>query len=540
MPPSGNMPARIKKILTRLSVERVGDIEKIREGLAEIASLGTPLLPEFTLHNQVHSDNLIRLLGRLKKEFGLELSANEAFLLAASAYLHDLGMFFDGKAFEEDILPDLVARLSLCPQGLCDTIENYQLFGLDTGAQIRETHSLLSAYWIYHYETTPIDGITDDDRPYLMAICRGHGKADLRERDCWCYRTVPHDGEEIRVGLLASLLRLVDAMDFYKNRAPAKIFKQRPVTFLKNPVSLGHWIKHYFVQDPFVVKANRGGNLVLECTVYFAVPTKQLNGVPYLDFFRPLFDRHVKQAKKWSFDIGEYPPALAIALGTNDLKLVAEQRELVGGRDLPPRIATEIEQTSCSDALDFLELRARAVKEERTTGAEEGPASRGLESESLALPSAPVLIVEDHPWYRKHLDSILTEVGYQCEQAGTFEEALGKLEECSPFVLLLDVKLDGEFKKGWELARVAMEKGIPIIVVTSYPSPEGVDKAIREFGVVYFFDKSRLSPKALITEVSEVAHCSSKRKLSRNQRQALLEKLVGFFPDSSVELSDSS
>lgn len=150
------------------------------------------------------------------------------------------------------------------------------------------------------------------------------------------------------------------------------------------------------------------------------------------------------------------------------------------------------------------------------------------------VPSQPVLIVEDNPWYRKHLDSILTEVGYRCETSGTFEEALTKLNESNPFVLLLDLKLDGEFRKGWNLASVAMDGGIPIIVITSYPSIEGLNKAIREFGVVYFFDKSRLSPKELIQRVHEVASRFREKTLSRDQRQALFEKLLGFFPDSSA------
>lgn len=533
MPPLGNMPSEVRKTLVQLGVERVADIERIRDCLTEMAGLGTPLLPEFTLHNQVHSDNLVRLLARLKKEFGLKLSSYEAFLLTASAYLHDVGMFFDGGAFQEDILPDPVAALSFCPQGLCDTPENYQLFGLDTGAQLRETHSLLSAYLLYQ-EETHIDGVMDEDRPFLMAICRGHGRANLRERGCWCYRTIPQDGEEIRVGLLASLLRLVDAMDFHKNRAPAKILGQRAVTFLKTPVSLGHWIKQYFVLDPFVARINEGGNLILRCTVYFSVPTRKLNGVRYLDFFRPLFEKHVEEARKWNFDINEYPSDLAIALGINDIELVLEERELPGGRDLPTRIVEEIERTSCGDVLEFLEQRARATQQDATTGVEEGFRCKEVGSAPLDLPSEPVLIVEDHPWYRKHLGSILTGAGYQCELAETFEEALEKLNVHDPFVLLLDMKLHGSFQKGWALARAALDRGVPVIVVTSYPSIEGINGAIREFDVAYFFDKAKLSPEQLRSRVSEVAGRPRRKKLSRSQRQVLLERLLGFFPDSTA------
>ena len=172
--------------------------------------------------------------------------------------------------------------------------------------------------------------------------------------------------------------------------------------------------------------------------------------------------------------------------------------------------------------------------QESITAMEEEPIQGKPKPRILDVPSQPVLIAEDHPWYRKHLDSILTEAGYRCELSGTFEEALRKLNESDPFVLLLDLKLDGEFRKGWNLAEAAVDKGIPTIVITNYPSIEGLNKAIREFGVVYFFDKSRLSPKELIPRVHEVASRFREKKLSRDQRQALFEKLLGFFPDSSA------
>lgn len=530
---SAEMPSGTRKILTQLGVRRVGDVQEIREFLTEVASLGTPLLPEFTLHNQVHSDNIIHLIYQLKTEFALKLGAYEAFLLAASAYLHDLGMFFDGEAFEEDILPDLATILSFCPQGLCDTVENYRLFSLNTGAQVREMHSLLSAYWLYH-QVTPIKGTTDEDTPYLIAICRGHGKANLRERGCWCYRTTSQDGEEIRVGLLASLLRLADAMDFYKNRAPARIFRQRAAAFLKNPISLEHWIKHFFVQDPRLAKVDEGGHRILRCTVYFSVPTRELNGVRYLDFFRPLFDRHIEKARKWDIDVGEYPPALTTTLGIDDIQLILQEREAPGYRALPPRIVEEVERSSCKDALDFVEILLKDVKNDEMAGVDEEIACEEAETLLPDLPSEPVLIAEDHSWYRKHLGSILSEAGYQCELAGTFEEAVRKLNDYSPFVLLLDLKLDGEFAKGWELAQRAADVGVQIIVVTGYPAIEAVNKAIREFDAVHFFDKARLSPKELIAQVSKVARRPRKERLSRAERLTLFEKLLGFFPEGHI------
>ena len=533
MSSSEKMPVGINRIVAQFGIDRIYDIQKVRMSLAEIASAGTPLLPDFTLHNEQHSDNLIRLLGRLRKEFGLKLGRYEAFLLAASAYLHDLGMFFDGAAFKDTILPDPASALSFCPERLCDTVENYRLFGQDTGEQIRETNSLLSAYWLYN-DVTPIEGITDEDKPYLIAICRGHGKADLRERKCRCYETVQHNDEEIRIDLLTSLLRLVDAMDFYSNRTPAKVFRKNATTLLRNPIALGHWIKHYFVQAPFVTKVNKGGNFILECTVYFAVPMKKLNGVRYIDFFSPLFEGHIEEVQKWDLDINQYPPDLTTALGINDIKMVLDERELTGGRDLPDRIVQEIAQSECINVSAFLEQRAKIVEQESVTGVEKASGADRTGSPLPAIPSGPVLIVDDHPWYLNHLRSILEKAGYQCKLAETFEDALGQLKKCHPFVLVLDMKLGRDFKGGWELARRAADDGVHLIIVTGYPSIEGVSKAVREFSVVDFLDKGRLTPEKLIARVSEAAQSQRKKKLSREQRQELFERILGFFPSCSA------
>ena len=52
------------------------------------------------------------------------------------------------------------------------------------------------------------------------------------------------------MGLLASLLRLADALDFYPDRAPSDDFRTYAHDLLRNPGALEHWTKHYFVQAP--------------------------------------------------------------------------------------------------------------------------------------------------------------------------------------------------------------------------------------------------------------------------------------------------
>jgi hypothetical protein len=210
---------RVKEALRQLGVseDRIWRVKEARIYLEAMSSTGAPSLPDFTLHNYTHSDNVILLLARLQDNFEFELSEYEAYLLTTSAYFHDLGMFFSSARFQHDILPNLTQALRFCPNDRCDQIDSYRLEGRGIGQQIRETHHLLSAYMILNDESLR-NIVQRDDLLFLIAICRGHRKANLRERGCTCYQSEPVAGDVVRIGFLAALLRLADALDFRRDR----------------------------------------------------------------------------------------------------------------------------------------------------------------------------------------------------------------------------------------------------------------------------------------------------------------------------------
>jgi hypothetical protein len=347
---------RVERALRQLGVSKrmVWRVEEARNYLSQMDSLGTPLMPDFTLHNHNHSDNVVLLLARLHDQFRYKLNDHEVYLLATSAYLHDLGMFFSEERFRREILPNPGKALRACPHGVCDRIENYQLEGKRIGAQIRETHNLLSAFMLRTDSIVP-GFIEQDDLSYLIAICRGHRKANLREQGCTCYRNEPLAGDVIRVGLLAALLRLGDALDFHSDRAPKATFNHRALDFLKNPIALEHWLRHYFVTDPYIARQDEGGNITLVCQVNFRVPIKELNGESYLSFFRPLFEKHVTELNRKDLDINQYPPTFTEALRITAARAILEEDERDRFRDLPTDVIQSIEASGCEDVLSFLQ-----------------------------------------------------------------------------------------------------------------------------------------------------------------------------------------
>jgi hypothetical protein len=57
--------------------DRLENVRRIRDHFGEMCELGSPALPDYTLHNVTHSDNLIHLLGLLKEALKSSLELND-------------------------------------------------------------------------------------------------------------------------------------------------------------------------------------------------------------------------------------------------------------------------------------------------------------------------------------------------------------------------------------------------------------------------------------------------------------------------------
>ena len=344
----------VENALSELGLKnRCGDIDKIRAKFSQVASRGHHLMPDFTLHNVTHSDNIILILADLKKKFNFTLHPYEAYLLAASAYLHDLGMFYSKQRYIRMIAPSLKASLQFCPISTCDLINYSEVQNKTLDQQIRLTHNVLTAKWLADSEPASF-GLDRTDIPYVISICRGHRKTNLQNSDCNCYHTKPVDGKIIQIGLLAGLLRLSDALDFFHNRAPDIAFEQNAFDFLNNPIALEHWIKHYFVTDPYIARRDDGGNISLDCQLNVTFPMKSINEVSYQDFFRPLFQSHIESAQVEDLHSNQYPSILLQTLGINNMVIRLVEDIQIGFRDIPREIFEDAQNSHCTNITDFL------------------------------------------------------------------------------------------------------------------------------------------------------------------------------------------
>ncbi len=118
---------------------------------------------------------------------------------------------------------------------------------------------------------------------------------------------------------------------------------------------------------------------------------------------------------------------------------------------------------------------------------------------------APILIIEDLPSIRDLLEMTLRYKGYQVFSASNGEEALEKLKEQTPALIVTDVlmpRMDG-FSLVQRLRNEAATRQIPIIVISAtYIDPEDKDFALK-LGVTRFIEKPIDTEDFLLT-IAEV------------------------------------
>jgi twitching motility two-component system response regulator PilH len=85
------------------------------------------------------------------------------------------------------------------------------------------------------------------------------------------------------------------------------------------------------------------------------------------------------------------------------------------------------------------------------------------------MPVKHILVVEDSPTDRQYLTDILAKSGYKVTTADSAEDALAKVRQLQPDLVLMDVVLPGKngYQATRELTRDESTKHIPVIICTT-------------------------------------------------------------------------
>ena len=85
------------------------------------------------------------------------------------------------------------------------------------------------------------------------------------------------------------------------------------------------------------------------------------------------------------------------------------------------------------------------------------------------MPIKNVLVVDDSPTDRQFLTDLLTKNGFKVTTADSAEDALAKVKQSRPDLVLMDVVMPGQsgFQATRTLAKDEATKNIPVIICTS-------------------------------------------------------------------------
>ena len=120
-----------------------------------------------------------------------------------------------------------------------------------------------------------------------------------------------------------------------------------------------------------------------------------------------------------------------------------------------------------------------------------------------------ILVVDDNAGVRRLLYELLSDEGYHVEAAENGEQALRKVLERTPLLVLLDVKMPGlnGLETLAELRKIASE--VPVAMITAYPELRIVLEA-RKSGLLQYYlekpfdlDKVRYLVKSLLDASKE-------------------------------------
>ena len=128
-----------------------------------------------------------------------------------------------------------------------------------------------------------------------------------------------------------------------------------------------------------------------------------------------------------------------------------------------------------------------------------------------------ILVAEDDQLVSNSLCQALTEAGYEAHASYDGEDALVKVKELNPSIVLLDImmpKLDG-LSVLWELKANDKTSQMPVVVLTNIADVDTISKIIQG-GANDYLLKSEQSVEQVVNKIKEVLGRLEAAKLAPN------------------------
>lgn len=116
-----------------------------------------------------------------------------------------------------------------------------------------------------------------------------------------------------------------------------------------------------------------------------------------------------------------------------------------------------------------------------------------------------ILVIEDEKTLRLLIVQILTEDGFEVEEATDGEEGIRKVKESKPDLILLDLLLPGinGFKVLEEIKKDRFLKLIPVIIFSNLGQTEEIERGLK-LGAVDYLIKANFTLDEVVNRVKKV------------------------------------
>ena len=243
----------------RISDEYLSKVELVCDFAIERAKTIRDTFPMYTLHDETHICNVLRIINQLLGDRAGELTRDEAAMLILAACCHDVGMSYS-QSEKENLLQDRDRLNEYLERNHSEYVKAYA----KNSDEPELTDEILRNYLrsIHHEHILEVLNLIEwpgclwgkVDRDDLVRVCRSHGEDSSQLNDLESTSTV-----DLR--FCAVLLRLADILDFDTTRAPEAVYQYCGFNHTERSevrISREEWKKHMASQGfDFIHVADR-------------------------------------------------------------------------------------------------------------------------------------------------------------------------------------------------------------------------------------------------------------------------------------------
>ena len=226
----------------------IADVEKLIKGASSLLDKIQNPFQSYTLHNHVHAENVVKLMGDLLGKEVEKITTLEGAILILSAYYHDIGMLYRDdqlKAIGNEDDFEIFKREN--PKAIIKIHENNGTIPSEIAEwYCRSIHPNRVYIFLDEIEDSNIKWGVVTLKDTIGSVCQSHGYG-VREILVDDNLRTDFMSGKADLKFCAILLRLADILDFDNSRSPEEVYKFLKISERKDESgekSDTEWRKH--------------------------------------------------------------------------------------------------------------------------------------------------------------------------------------------------------------------------------------------------------------------------------------------------------